>query len=109
MTKVYAVAQSVPEPVAWMYEDEYGSREWFSDQFPQLAERGWTETPLYTRIEAEEPAAEPPADATIAALREALEAFMAGDIDVSGTALIYDADVRSMMDLARAALEGARQ
>jgi len=41
-------------------------------------------------------------------LIEALEAFLEGEIDVSGTALIYDADIPAMRQLARTAIAKAR-
>ena len=36
-----------PKAEAWMYEDQFGNREWFSDPWPELVQKGWTETPLY--------------------------------------------------------------
>jgi hypothetical protein len=41
-------------------------------------------------------------------LLEALEAMAAGDIDVSGTALIYDASPAALLALARAAIAKAK-
>jgi hypothetical protein len=68
MTKVYAVAQSVPE--AYLYENDSGDRELVLDcngeYACRLLENGYREIPLYSRIEGE--AAEAPADATVEAL-----------------------------------------
>lgn len=49
-------------------------------------------------------ASTPTEDARVKVLEEALREFLAGDIDVSGTALIYEGSIRLMMDRARTAL-----
>ena len=84
MTKVYAVAQSVPEGVSGFitagkqYEVIGGTSRWFGfiDDEGCRITTDWSQSRIlnggnWTRIEAEEPAAEAPADATIAALAEA--------------------------------------
>lgn len=52
-----------PEAVAWMYSKPGCAEEWFTDPWPELLERGWTETPLY---------AHPPSQPDAAALVELL-------------------------------------
>lgn len=52
-----------PEAVAWRYSKPGCAEEWFTDPWPELIERGWTETPLY---------AHPPSQPDVSALEQAL-------------------------------------
>lgn len=100
----HRIAHSAPagevEPVAWMYAHPDGRSAVVTGRLEKLYERfgrdeSWTETPLYTH-----PA--PPAD--LVELVEALRWFADGDIDVSGTALIYAEPLQPRLAAARAAL-----
>lgn len=55
-----------PQAVAWMYSKPGSAEEWFTDPWPELIERGWTETPLYAH-----PPSQPDASALVEAIVEA--------------------------------------
>jgi len=121
MTKVYAVAQSVPRPASHLtagsrYEvllhGECGRSFWVEDDDGDRAYCLWRNDPNlnggnWTRIEDEEPAAEATADATIAALKKALG--QAAD-NLAAAAKLYDCPgAHRAEQIARAALAGSRE
>ncbi|PXW76003.1 hypothetical protein C7451_106167 [Blastomonas natatoria] len=58
-----------PEAVAWMYSKPGCAEEWFTDPWPELIERGWTETTLYAHRPAQD------ASALVEAVRQSQKVF----------------------------------
>jgi len=133
--KVYAVAQSVPEGVSGFitagkqYEVIGGTSRWFGfiDDEGCRITTDWSQSRMlnggnWTRIDCEEPAAEAPADAMIAALSDGLILEIRGAIKATEYKYFGDYELSedqqnavavlvaaAEMLLARAAFEGVRQ